>query len=83
MARLAQVAIAKLGKIDILVNNAGASWSAPAEEHPVEGWDKVMNVNVRGIFLLTQHIGRDAMLPRKRGCIINVASIAGLGGNPA
>ena len=83
MARLAQEAIAKLGKIDILGNNAGASASAPAEEHPVEGWDKGMNVNIRGIFLLTQHIGRDAMLPRKRGCILHVASIAGLGGNPA
>ena len=82
VARLASEAIARLGHIDILVNNAGATWAAPAEEHPIEGWDKVMGVNIRGIFLLTQIVGRDSMLPRKNGCIINVASIAGLGGNP-
>ena len=82
ITRLAAEAIARLGHIDILVNNAGATWAAPAEEHPVEGCDKVMGVNIRGIFLLTQLIGRDSMLPRKQGCIINVASIAGLGGNP-
>ena len=82
VARLAAEAIARLGHIDILVNNAGATWAAPAEEHPVEGWDKVMGVNIRGIFLLTQLIGRDSTLPRKCGCIVNVASIAGLGGNP-
>ena len=80
--RLAQTAIERLGQIDILVNNAGASWGAPAEDHPVASWDKVMDLNIRGIFLLTQLIGRHSMLPRRRGSIINVASIAGLGGNP-
>jgi NAD(P)-dependent dehydrogenase (short-subunit alcohol dehydrogenase family) len=40
------------GHIDILVNNAGASWGAPAEDYPVEAWDKVMNLNVRSIFLV-------------------------------
>jgi NAD(P)-dependent dehydrogenase (short-subunit alcohol dehydrogenase family) len=40
------------GAVDILVNNAGASWGAPAEDHPVEAWDKVMNLNVRGYFIL-------------------------------
>ncbi len=83
VARLASEAIARLGHVDILVNNAGATWSAPAEEHAIDGWDKVMGVNIRGIFLLTQLIGRNSMLPRQRGSIINVASIAGLGGNPA
>jgi NAD(P)-dependent dehydrogenase (short-subunit alcohol dehydrogenase family) len=83
VARLADEAIAKLGHIDILVNNAGASWGAPAEEHPIEAWDKVMGLNIRGIFLLTQLVGRKSMLPRKSGRIVNVASIAGMGGNPA
>ena len=70
-----------LGEIDILVNNAGASWGAPAEDHPLDAWDKVMNLNVRGIFLLTQAVGRASMIPRRTGRIINVASIAGLSGN--
>lgn len=82
VARLASEAIARLGHVDILVNNAGATWGAPAEAHPIEAWDKVMGVNIRGIFLLTQTIGRDSMLPRGQGSIINVASTAGLGGNP-
>jgi len=80
--RLAEEAIARLGHVDILVNNAGASWGAPAEDHPLEAWDKVMNLNVRAIFLLSQAIGKASMIPRRRGRIINVASIAGLGGNP-
>jgi gluconate 5-dehydrogenase len=80
--RLADEALAKLGHIDILVNNAGATWGAPAEDHPVEAWDKVMNLNIRGLFLLTQQIGKRSMIPRKYGKIVNVASIAGLKGNP-
>ncbi len=80
---LADEAIKRLGHVDILVNNAGAAWGAPAEDHPVEAWDKVMNLNVRGYFILSQHIAKHSMIPRKSGRIINVASIAGLGGNPA
>ena len=70
------------GHVDILVNNAGAAWGAPAEDHPVEAWDKVMNLNVRGYFILSQHIAKHSMIGRRSGSIINVASIAGLGGNP-
>ncbi|MCY1167323.1 SDR family oxidoreductase [Polaromonas sp.] len=79
---LADETIKRFGHVDILVNNAGASWGAPAEDHPVEAWDKVMNLNVRGYFLLSQHIAKHSMIPRKSGRIINLASIAGLGGNP-
>ncbi len=79
--RLANAAVERLGQVDILVNNAGASWGAPAEDYPLEAWDKVMNLNVRAIFLLSQAVGRLSMIPRRRGRIINVASIAGLGGN--
>lgn len=82
IARLADEALAKLGHVDILVNNAGATWGAPAEDHPVEAWDKVMNLNIRGLFLLSQRIGKLSMIPRRHGRIINVASIAGLAGNP-
>ena len=79
---LATAALKRLGDVDILVNNAGASWGAPAEDHPIEAWDKVMNLNIRGIFVLSQAIGKASMIPRKTGSIISVASIAGLAGNP-
>ncbi|MGQ0710459.1 MAG: SDR family oxidoreductase [Rhodoferax sp.] len=83
IARLADETLQRMGDVDILVNNAGASWGAPAEDHPIEAWDKVMNLNVRGYFLLSQIIGKRSMIPRRSGRIINVASIAGLNGNPA
>lgn len=79
--RVVSDTLERMGDIDILVNNAGATWGAPAADHPLEAWDKVMNLNVRGVFLLAQQVGRLSMIPRKRGRIINVASIAGLGGN--
>lgn len=81
--RLADETLERMGDVDILVNNAGAAWGAPAEDYPVEGWDKVMDLNVRGYFILAQQVGRKSMIPRRKGRIINVASIAGLGGNPA
>ncbi|HOV18739.1 MAG TPA: SDR family oxidoreductase [Ottowia sp.] len=80
--RLADETLQRMGAIDILVNNAGASWGAPAEEHPVAAWDKVMNLNVRGYFILSQQVANGWMIPQKRGRIINIASIAGLNGNP-
>jgi NAD(P)-dependent dehydrogenase (short-subunit alcohol dehydrogenase family) len=83
ISRLASEALAMAGDIDILVNNAGATWGAPAEDHPLEAWDKVLNLNVRGYFLLAQALGKRSMIPRRTGRVINVASIAGLGGNPA
>jgi NAD(P)-dependent dehydrogenase (short-subunit alcohol dehydrogenase family) len=78
--RVADEAMQRLGHIDILVNNAGATWGAAMEDYPLEAWDKVMNLNIRSIFLMCQAIGRMSMIPRKRGRIINVASIAGLSG---
>jgi len=75
-------AIARLGHVDILVNNAGASWGAPAEDYPLEAWDKVMDLNVRSVFLLTQAVGKLSMIPRRYGRIISISSIAGLAGNP-
>lgn len=80
---LAEESIKRMGRVDILINNAGAAWGAPAEDHPVEAWDKVMNLNIRGYFILSQHIAKLSMIPQKSGRIINIASIAGLNGNPA
>ena len=81
--RLVDDTLQRMGDIDILVNNAGAAWGAPAEDHPLDAWDKVMNLNIRGYFLLSQQVGKRCMIPRRGGRIINLASIAGLGGNPA
>ena len=69
------------GQIDILVNNAGTTWGAPSTEHPLEAWNKVMNLNVTGLFLVTQAVGKLSMIPRKAGRIVNIASVAGLQGN--
>ena len=71
----------RLGRIDILVNNAGATWGAPAEDYPLAAWDKVMNLNIRSLFLFAQAVAKASMIPNRRGRIINVASIAGLGGS--
>ena len=69
------------GAVDILVNNAGTTWGAPAEEHPVEAWHKVVDLNLTGTFLLTQRVANASMIPNRRGRIVNIASVAGLKGN--
>ncbi len=74
--------IDELGPVDILVNNAGATWGAPAEDYPAEGWNKVMALNVNALFFLTQAVGKKCMIPRRSGKIVNIASVAGLTGNP-
>jgi NAD(P)-dependent dehydrogenase (short-subunit alcohol dehydrogenase family) len=79
--RVVDEAMKRFGQIDILVNNAGATWGAPMEDYPLEAWDKVMNLNIRSLFLFAQAAGRASMLPRKHGRIINIASIAGLSGS--
>ena len=70
--------VQRFGTIDILVNNAGTTWGAPAEEHPQEAWHKVMNLNVNAMFFLSQEVGRRCMIPRRKGKIINMSSVAGL-----
>lgn len=73
--------VATFGKIDILVNNSGASWGASVEKMPKEAWDKVLNINVTGTFLMSQEVGK-IMIEQKSGKIINITSIAGFGGTP-
>ena len=75
---MVQTVIDRLGPIDILVNNAGTSWGAPAVNHPLDGWNKVINLNLTALFLVTQSVVRLCMLPRQRGRVINLASVEGL-----
>jgi NAD(P)-dependent dehydrogenase (short-subunit alcohol dehydrogenase family) len=73
----------ELGRVDILVNNAGTVWGAAPEDIPLEGWQKVVDVNLTGVFLCAQAVGR-AMIERgEGGKIVNIASVAGLHGAPA
>jgi gluconate 5-dehydrogenase len=72
--------VAQWGTLDILINNAGATWGAPAEDHPLDAWQKVINLNLTAMFVLSQLVGKKVMIPRKAGKIINIASIAGYSG---
>jgi gluconate 5-dehydrogenase len=74
--------LARYDQIDILVNNAGCNWAAPAEDYPDDGWRKVMSLNLDALYYLTREVGRRSMIPRRNGKIVNIASIAGLFGNP-
>ena len=77
---LVEQVMGRHGRIDILVNNAGATWGAPAEQYPLDAWNKVINLNLTAVFALTQAVANAAMIPARRGRIINVASVAGLAG---
>ncbi len=67
------------GAVDVLVNNAGISLIRPAEQTSAEDWRRVLDINLLGPFLLCRHLGPQ-MLARGAGSIVNVASVAGLGG---
>lgn len=74
---LAAETVKRFGRLDILVNNAGISWGAMPEDMPLEKWQKVIDVNLTGCFLMAQAAGRE-MLKQKSGSIINIASISGI-----
>jgi len=77
---LVDAAMKEFGRIDILVNNAGVTWGAPTLEFPLEGWDKIFNVNVRGVWILTQKVA-NIMKEQGGGKIINISSIFGSRGS--
>ncbi len=80
-AKLAAAIAEREPELDVLVNNAGASWGAPFEDYPVDGFDKVMNVNVRGVFLLTQALApqlRAAASAQDPARVIDIGSIDGI-----
>ena len=72
--------LGEVGRLHILVNNAAAIWGAPTLEYPLEGWDKVFDVNVRGLWLLSQQVARH-MKENGGGCILHVSSISGMHGD--
>ncbi len=84
IAPAVEQAIAALGPIDILVNNAGTTWGVATLEHPLEAWHKVINLNLTAMFVTCQEVGKRSMVPRRRGKVINIASILGIvgGGDP-
>jgi gluconate 5-dehydrogenase len=73
----------EFGKIDILVTTAGIALRHPAEEMPIEEWQKVMDVNVRGTFLCCQAVAKEMIQREEGGKIVTVGSIRGLQGHPA
>jgi len=66
----------EFGRIDILVNNAGMNIRKPVVEYGEEEWDRVINTNLKGIFLVAQAVGK-IMLQQRKGKIINISSIFG------
>ncbi len=85
--RLVERTLENFGRIDILVNNAGLTWGAPTLEYPIEKWEKVIHVNLRAVFLLSQKAAT-VMKSQGGGKIINITSILSFRGateemNPA
>ena len=81
VARLAEEAIARYGRIDILVNNAGIARDQLLLRMSEEDWDRVLEVDLKSVFLCTRAVLRQ-MLKQRWGRIISIASIVGLVGNP-
>ncbi|HEX4151954.1 MAG TPA: SDR family oxidoreductase [Steroidobacteraceae bacterium] len=80
--RLVDAVLNRFGRIDILVNNAGASWGAPAEDMPLEAWEKVMRLNVGAAFQLSQLVAKRCFIAQRSGNIIIIASVAALRTEP-
>ena len=79
--KLAAFVAEQTDKIDILVNNAGATWGSTLEDFPEDGWDKIMNVNLKGPFFLTQKLLpslKKAASKEQPAKVINVASVEGM-----
>jgi len=81
IARAVEETETELGPLRILVNNAGVAKAAPALETSIEDWDSVIDVNLRGAWLMAQQAGRAMAAHGEGGSIINIASILGLGGS--
>lgn len=80
--RTVQTAIDKFGQIDILVNNAGQTWGQATAELPLAKWEQIINVNLTGIFMMSQAVGQQMLQRGQGGRIINISSVAGLSSDP-
>lgn len=78
---LVKKTVGEFGKIDILINNAGASFRCPFEDITPNGWDTIININLKGTFLCSQAAGK-VMIQQKKGNIINISSVAGREASP-
>src|ERR1700682_5881442 len=75
---LVEAVVESYGGINILVNNAGTSWGAPAEQYPLDAWNKVMTLNATSVLMLSQAVANRCFIPQRSGNIIVVASVAAL-----
>ncbi|MFZ4623721.1 MAG: SDR family NAD(P)-dependent oxidoreductase [Rhodoferax sp.] len=82
LQKLVSETLQRMGDVDILVNHADAAWAQSAQQHPAAAWDQAMNLHLRGYYLLSHLVGQHSMLDRRSGRIINIAPMAGPGGNP-
>lgn len=67
----------ELGGVELLVNSAGINRLLPAEDYDADSFDRVMDINVKGTHLVTRAVGKEMMLPARRGRIVNLSSVKG------
>ena len=79
LARLVEAVLARFGRVDVLVNSAGIGANKPFLDTPIELFDRILAVNLRGTFLMSQAVAR--RMPPEGGSIVNIGSISGLRGN--
>jgi NAD(P)-dependent dehydrogenase (short-subunit alcohol dehydrogenase family) len=78
--RLVETAGNRLGGIDVLINNAGVAWREPFLDITPDSWDRMLNVNLRGMFLVAHAVARQLVDQGRGGVIVNMSSTNGLGG---
>ena len=80
IANVVRTTLERFGRIDILVNNSGTSWAGSPEDIPLDGWQKVIDVNLTGAFLFSQAVGRVMIGQGEGGKIVNISSVAAFHG---